>query len=122
MPNQKALVFVLLGICLIMPSAKGQYYYSDGQQIPLNVDSLKICIKFDGGIQQQSQASIIASIGRIVSTIDDVHTIDFFQVCSLATGANYGNFLDSVQEIDGIYLVEPYYLLEDSAFLVGEQL
>ena len=47
--------------------------------------------------------------------------IDDFVCCSLATSANYGGFLDSLDTLDGIYLVEPYYRFEDGTpFAVGE--
>jgi len=80
-----------------------------------------VCLKFDDVVTEQGQADFISAIGRIVSLVTDEHVIDNFQVCSLTTGANYGGYLDSVQAIEGIYLVEPYYVTDlDSAFLVGD--
>ncbi|HWR82691.1 MAG TPA: S8 family serine peptidase [Candidatus Deferrimicrobium sp.] len=98
----------------------GQHYYGGGRAIPLKVDTTKVTIKFDGGFGVNDQELLLASIDRVVAVVTDDHCIDGFIACSLSTGQNYGGFLDSVNAIDGVYLVEPYYRNElDSVFLVG---
>ena len=115
------IVTLLIWLGMFNP-AMSQFFYGGGNQIDLNIDSLKMCIKFDEEVGQESQEDVVSSIERIVSILEDEHVIDGFQVCSLSTGSGYDDFLDSVQSIEGIYMVEPYYLsVEDSVFLVGEQ-
>lgn len=121
MKKLQVVVATLIVIAVTPVSLRAQYYYGGGQQVQLGIDSLKICLKFDDLITQQDQADIISSIGRIVSLLPDTNVIDNFQVCSLMTGVGYDSFLDSVQAVEGIYLVEPYYLGSfNSALLVGD--
>ncbi|MCX6834140.1 MAG: hypothetical protein NTW07_03235, partial [candidate division Zixibacteria bacterium] len=97
-----------------------QYYNGGGETIPLSVDSSKIALKFEDEIGTNQQEAILSSIDRIDSVVFDDHAIDGFMICALSSGQGYGGFLDSVQAIDGVYLVEPYYLnAMDSSFLVG---
>lgn len=113
-----ALFVVLFGTNSVFP----QHYYSDGVQLPLKIDSLKVCLKFEAIIGQDDQLAIIDSIDRVSSILIDKNVIDGFLVCSLSTGNQYDSFIDSVQAIDGIRLVEPYYLtIDDSVFLVGDR-
>jgi len=54
--------------------------------------------------------------------LQDDHVIDDFLACSLSTSQGYEAFLDSLNTLPGIDLVEPYYRDDyDSAFLVGQQ-
>ncbi|MDF1545883.1 MAG: hypothetical protein P1R58_12385, partial [bacterium] len=77
-----------------------------------------MAIKFDAGA---NKSNLIASIGRIVDEVDDNHSIDGFATCSLSTITNYDSFLDSLDSIGGIQLVEPYYQNSlDSAAPVGQ--
>lgn len=109
-----ALILVAAGPCF------AQYYYSGGGTIPLLSDSSKLVINFDEEFGTQQQEALLLSIGRIDSVLTDDHVIDGFVACALSTGQGYYDFIDSVEAIDGVYLVEPYYLYEqDSAFLVG---
>jgi len=114
MPATLALVLVAAA------ESYAQYYYGGGETIPLSIDSSKIALKFDEEVGTNQQETILSSVSRIDSAVTDDHAIDGFMVCALSTGQGYGGFLDSVQAIDGVYLVEPYYLNEsDSSFLVG---
>ncbi len=55
--------------------------------------------------------------------MDDPLVLDNFYCCSLSTGTGYYEFLDSVEAIEGVYLVEPYYLNEYGAPMpAGERL
>lgn len=97
------------------------FYYTEGEQIPLKIDSNRMVIKLDSTVSRpDDQGGLIASIGRISAVETDNHTIDGFIVCSLTSAAGYDTFLDSVQAIDGIYAAEPYYRNQfDEPFLVG---
>jgi len=109
-----AVIFFMVG------QGIAQHYYSGGQTIPLNIDSSKIIIKFDEGLGSIERQSLLIGIGRITEQLIDDHVIDGFVACSLSTGDGYDSFIDSVSGVDGVYLVEPYYLNQyDSAFLVG---
>jgi len=99
------------------------HYYGGGNAIPLKVDSSKVTIKFDEAFPSANQQALLAGIDRIVGVVADDHAIDDFMVCTLSTGENYYNFADSVEALDGVYSVEPFYRNQsDSAFLVGTRL
>jgi len=103
------------------PVLTGFFYYSGGRQIPLKVKTSIVTFKFDDGFPDHQQDSLISSISRIVQRVGDRLLFDDFIACSLSTGIEYMAFLDSLDTLEGIYLVEPYYLAQcDSALLVGE--
>ena len=60
---------VVLGImfvqALLAPLLSAQHYYSNSQQVPLGVDSLKVCLKFDDLVSQQDQARCPTACGGI---------------------------------------------------------
>ena len=109
--------FLLVTLCCTQ--GFGQYYYSGGGTIPLDIDSTKIVVSFDITVSPATQGSLLSSIARISGTVTDDHAIDDFVVCQLSSTQGYDEFIDSLQAVDGIYLVEPYYLYQDSAFLAG---
>ncbi|MEW5796380.1 MAG: S8 family serine peptidase [Candidatus Zixiibacteriota bacterium] len=120
MKRRNAQAVVLAALLAAAGPGYGQHYYGGGETIPLNIDSARIALKFDEEIGTNEQEAILSAIGRIDSVISDNHAIDGFMICALSLGQGYSGFLDSVQAIDGVYLVEPYYLNEtDSSFLVG---
>ena len=109
-------------ITFTVASSYGQFYYSGGQQHQLIVDYRKICIKFETTIGQTDQAIILDSIDEIISVVDDGFAVDGFIVCTLSTSTDFGTFFTSVQEVDGVSLVEPYYLTTfGSPLLVGNR-
>lgn len=68
-----------------------------------------------------AQQILIESIDRIENELDDENVFIDFVACSLETGQGYEMFLDSLDTIEGIYLIEPYYLSEnDLPQTVGE--
>jgi len=99
-------------------SVHGEFYYSSGNQIPLTVDTLRVIIKFDEGPSQSSVDQLMQAFARIVGETDDPLPADGFIACTLSTGQGYYAFIDSVQAIEGVYLVEPYYLIADSSEFV----
>ena len=120
MRNFKTLLICLAVIISSAAPSMAQHYYGGGHAIPLKVDSSKIAIKFIPGLSLQDMESLLADIDRIVGQLPDNHAIDDFVICSLSTGMGYIGFMDSVSELNTVYMVEPYYLNQfDSAFLVG---
>jgi len=118
-------VVLLLGLIaayISIPTASAQFYYGTDGPIQLSVDSFRVLIKFDQSFAPHSQELLLASIDRIVCGIDDRQIFDGFICCSLSTGIQYTVFLDSLDTLGGIYLVEPYYRYnETEPFPVGEQ-
>lgn len=101
----------------------GQFYRGEnGEEVPLNIDSLKVLLKFDERTPEQGRTALLESVDRIVAEVEDKMLLDGFTACTLSTGEDYNNFLDSLDTLDGVYLVEPYYLLaeNDSSLLFGE--
>ncbi|MBN1211105.1 MAG: hypothetical protein JXA92_00880 [candidate division Zixibacteria bacterium] len=116
----KLMVSFLAVIVLMAGPVFAQHYYGGGHAIPLKVDSSKVTIKFDSGLGSIERQTLLLDIDHITEQLVDNHTIDGFVACSLSTGDDYDDFIDSVAGLDGVYLVEPYYLNQlDSAFLVG---
>jgi hypothetical protein len=119
----KGLSFLWSGVLVMLVAggpAHSQYFYSGGATVPLYVDSTRVLICFDEQFGGQDQTSLLASISRIDSVASDDHVTDGFIACALAVSAGYAQFLDSVQAIEGVYRVEPYYVNDlDSSFLVG---
>jgi subtilisin family serine protease len=109
---------VVLTLVLAMPAGSAEFWYGVDGQVPLKVDSFKVTIKFEDGIAYNE---MLESIDRIIGVVDDEHVIDGFVACSLSTGIDYEAFLDSLETVSGVHLVEPYYLSEnDYPLLVGK--
>jgi len=89
------------------------FYYNPQGIVELDIDSSKVLVKFVETRSDTAQ-SILDSIYRIVSVLPDETTIDGFLCCSLMTGQGYNQFIDSLEEVDAIYLVEPYYTYNGS--------
>jgi subtilisin family serine protease len=100
---------MVVAILLLVQIATGQMWYGVDGLIPLTIDSLKVTVKFDDGF---SYEELVEQIDRIVAIIPDSHLIDGFVACSLSSAYNCDVFLDSLDTLNGIYLVEPYYLSE----------
>ena len=108
----RQLVSCLIAMTMILLSwsnAEAQHYYGGGMAIPLNVDSTLVTVKFDDDFGTHAGQMLLESIDRVVDVIADDHAIDGFFVCSVSTGEGYGDFLDSITVIDGVYAAEPYY-------------
>ncbi len=116
--------FVSFGIAALLLSsgalAQSPYYYYPKGTIPLRIDSSRVAIKFEAALTPFVKSAFIESIGRIEAVVNDSSALDDFDVCSLSTGIGYESFLDSLDTLPGIYLVEPYYLtLDGDPFPVG---
>jgi len=117
----KGILLTAAAIVVMAASASGQLYYGTDGPIPLKIDSSKVAVKFDASITPFAREQLIASIDRIDQELDDDHMIDGFNAFSLVSAVGYEGFLDSLDAIAGIYLVEPYYLAQiDSPMVVGE--
>lgn len=113
---------ILILIVISTNSSFGQFYYSGGQQNQLFVDSHKVCIKFETIVNPNDQTIILDSIPEIVTILNDGFSIDGFVICSLSNVTGYNTLLNSVLSVDGISLVEPYYLTSfGSPYLVGDR-
>ena len=118
-------IFLLLvpaiGFLVVPYLAHGaDFYWSDGRQIPLTVDSTKITILFESGFFPDSSASILSKYERIDSLIEGPDIIDDFQVYALNTSSYYAEFIDSLLNEPTILMVNPYYMISsDHKMLVG---
>lgn len=122
MKKKLSLLLLISVIFLSHSDVLAQYYYNDGQQIPLIIDSSKICIKFESIIAPHDQPSILSSLTRFVEVLNDEYAVDGFVVCSLSNRENLELYFDSVQDVDGILLIEPYYNTESGIpFVVGDR-
>ena len=110
MLTRKLYGWALVTLVLMASTASAELWYGVDGPVSLKIDSLKVTIKFDDGF---SYNQILESIERVIGVVDDEYLIDGFIACSLSTGVDYDAFLDSLDTLDGIYLVEPYYLSEN---------
>ena len=92
-------VAALLVVAILIPNGSAQYWYGVNDTVSLRIDSSKVIVKLDGGY---STNEAIGAINRIVAVVEDEHLIDGFIACSLSTGSNYGDFLDSLEMLDGV--------------------
>ena len=117
----KAIMF-LLGMLVCIPVVShAQYYYSDNREISLGVDSMKVLVKFTNPLQQHA-SEWAEEISRIDQWQEDSHVINGFEAFSLSTADGYYSFMDSLDTLPNVELVEPYYTgYEDSALLVGDE-
>lgn len=118
----KLIWIAIIVMALLTAVVSGQSYYGSEGPIPLQVDSLKVTLRFDEDLTYPAQQALLESVGRIVDVVEDSNLIDDFVVYLLSTGDGYDAFLDSLDTLGGIYLVEPYYLMQDGfALPVGEK-
>ena len=122
----KETVFTLAVLCLIgVLPAKAErysYYHGGGKEIPLNVDSQLVSLRFTEGLSLADQPTLLSAVERIICVVPDSNCIDGFIVCSLQVDSGYTVFLDSLSSVEGIAYVEPYYVGEyGHAMLVGRE-
>ena len=111
--------FLIAGNLLMgLPVLSAEYWYGTSGAIPLRIDSTKVTLQIADGF---SQNQVLENFGRVLQVLDNVELIDDFVCCSLSTGNGYDQFMDSLDQVPGVLLVEPYYLTSDSfPFPVGE--
>jgi len=106
----KPKVFVILFVSvstILVPCASAQHWYSWDEQVPLAIDSLKIVVKVDFNYSPNNP---LQEIGRLAEVLEDSLAPYDFVACSLYSGSGYEAFLDSLETLPEIILVEPYYL------------
>jgi len=122
MKNAILIITFAAVVMFVAGGAMSQHYYGGGNAIGLRIDSARVTIRFDDAIPAVQQQNLLNTIGRIETVLQDDHVIDDFLACSLSTTRGYEAFLDSLNTLPIIDLVEPYYRDDyDSAFLVGQQ-
>ena len=110
---KRALLTLAVGLGLALgTTVLAQHYYGLEGPVPLEIDSHKVMVKFDSSAAAIAQTTIVPDINRIAAMLVDEYAIDGFVVCSLTTTEGYSELLDSLSVMDGIYLVEPYYITE----------
>ena len=92
---------------------KAQYYYSAGQQIPLQIDSSRVTLKFDSTVSEETKHSILLSLGCLSEPLQDDYLIHGFVSCSLYNTNGYFYHLDYLEALPEIKRVEPYYMTEN---------
>lgn len=113
MLNQWKTLVLACALCLIVtaPTIAGEP----------DADSLKVTIQFDESLLVSQRDSIVAGVGRIDSVLNDPYVYHNFVAYSLAASQGYATFLDSLRNVPGIRLVEPYYVsTSGKPWLVGE--
>jgi len=119
----KFMFIVALFVAFPHVTGKAELWQScNGPSLILHTTT-RVFVKFDSELTQNDKDNLLASIGRFVEILDTVPTLDGFIACSLATGNNYSGFLDSLDNANGIYLCEPYYVNADGLpRIVGERI
>ncbi len=111
--------FISLFCCIALFSfAEAQYYYSDGRQVPLFIDSTKVLVLFDDDWPYNFNEFEI-NYPR-VDSIESMATIDDFQIIALNESENLDNFIDSLRADYRVRLANPFYTNDiDSSILIG---
>ncbi|MDD3732238.1 MAG: S8 family serine peptidase [candidate division Zixibacteria bacterium] len=108
------LIMCLFISLIVFLPIKAQYYYSGGGQIPIQIDSNKVTIKFYDSIPEATKQRVTMSLSCLSEQMEDDYLIDNFLAFSLYNYNGYFDYLDSLKLIPEIERVEPYYLTEDS--------
>jgi subtilisin family serine protease len=113
-------ILVIFGIIVQSCGAFDTYYYSEGRQIPLLVDSVKVAILFDPSNPWQNIGEIRSTYPRIGSIYDSLAGPDDFQVYALSTGDGLEAFIDSLRSDSRVQTANPFYLADSGEpFMVG---
>lgn len=111
--------FLIMSLSATCPVVS-QTFQSPLGAIELQIDSTKICVRLDQIEHSKFGYGILESIDRIRDIVVDDRAMDDFVVCELREGSSYLQFADSLKSLDGIYMVEPYYVDPvGRPFLVG---
>lgn len=118
MIRAKIFGFFVVVTLLAVESVIARSFYEGEQQIPLYVDSVRVLLKFDSGVDLDSQQTLLAAVGRITGLVDDDHAFDSFFVCSLSSSAGYDTFMDSLRGVNGGPVAQ-LHCLGGPRFIVG---
>jgi len=103
-------VEVLIGVLTVFTVASGQHFNSPSGPIPLLVDSQKVLVKFAAGFSSEDEA--IFSFDRVLGHIEDENVGNGFVAFAVSNTDGIYDFMDSVQNLNEVELVEPYYLIQ----------
>jgi serine protease len=108
---RKIAALLTAAVITTSPAVVGaEYWYSDAGQSPLRIDSTKVLVRFESTFGLDEVQNVVNLVERIVAVVPDQYAIDSFVVYALSTGEAYDAFLDSLDELNGVHFVEPYYL------------
>lgn len=115
-------VGVVFSLCVLLAStAAAQYWHGVDGTVPLRVDSSRVSVKPDDGFSTQEVEEALSLLDRFTGIANEEAPRGFV-VCSLVSGPGYDQFLDTLQAVPGIELVEPYYLDESGLpVMVGDR-
>lgn len=109
MKFSKKIIGLMLGICILVGNAAGQYYYSDSRQVPLLIDSGKITIAFKEDVLLDTVESFALYYERIDSLIQNAENIGEFRTFALNSATGYAEFIDTLRNDASVRMVNPYY-------------
>ncbi len=115
------LVWLGLAFSLLTVNATAQYYYSDGRQIPLLIDSGKVTIAFKEEVLLDTIGLFADNYDRIDSLIWNAENIEDFRTFALNSADGYDEFVDTLRNDANVRRVNPYYMYAPGKkLLVGE--
>lgn len=117
----RCVVWVLvLWLCWIGISS-AQHWYAAGGPVYLRIDSTRVLIKFDTGLNDEAISTVLASVQTVGDRLKNDLALDGFRTYQIREASNWGTAVALLRERTGVYLVEPYYLdSQDSSFVIGE--
>jgi hypothetical protein len=103
-------VGVVVSLCVLLASTAGaQYWHGVDGTVPLRVDSSRVSVKPDDGFSTQEVEEALSLLVRFTGIAEE-EAPGGFVVGLLSNAPGYDQFLDTLQAVPGIDLVEPYYL------------
>ncbi|MBD3333306.1 S8 family serine peptidase [candidate division GN15 bacterium] len=105
----RSFVFFLAIALLFSEADAADFWYGVNGPEALVTDSHMVTLMFEHGFGINQQQELLESVGRLATMFVDEYTTNGFVTCSLTTPLGYSGFLDSLEAIEGIMFVEPYY-------------
>ena len=117
-------IWACVGVCLfalLASTASAQYWHGVDGTVPLLVDSGRVSVKPTGGFSTQELEDALSTLARITGVLEE-EAPPGFVVLSLSITPGYDEFLDTLREVSGVNMVEPFYLDEDGqTVLIGDR-
>ncbi|MEW5795383.1 MAG: S8 family serine peptidase [Candidatus Zixiibacteriota bacterium] len=92
-------------------SARAQFYHGVDGPVAVRIDSTRVSVEPYDGFSTQDLEEAVASLERIIGVLEE-EAPSGFVVLSISNGAGLDQFLDTLQAVPGVELVEPYYRSE----------
>ena len=105
MKSLMSIALLLMIAVAVAPVAHSEYYYGGDGQIPLRVDSGRVCIRFSDTIPQ---LQTIENLSRLETVEPDPNAIGDFKTVTISPGGDIYAFLDTLNNTTGIDAAEPY--------------